>query len=29
MLKLLDEMELPLARVLAVMECHGVRLDTA
>jgi DNA polymerase I len=28
MLKLLDEIELPLARVLAVMEMHGVRLDT-
>ncbi len=27
-LKLLDELELPLARVLAVMEMHGVRLDT-
>jgi len=28
MLRLLDEIELPLARVLAVMEMHGVRLDT-
>jgi DNA polymerase I len=27
MLKLLDELELPLARVLAVMERHGVKLD--
>ncbi|HEX8952243.1 MAG TPA: DNA polymerase, partial [Polyangia bacterium] len=27
MLRLLDEIELPLARVLAVMEMHGVRLD--
>ena len=27
MLRLLDEIELPLARVLAVMETHGVRLD--
>jgi DNA polymerase-1 len=29
MLKLLDDIELPLARVLAVMERHGVKLDTA
>jgi DNA polymerase-1 len=29
MLKLLDELELPLARVLAVMERHGVKLDSA
>jgi DNA polymerase-1 len=29
MLNLLDELELPLARVLAVMERHGVKLDTA
>jgi DNA polymerase-1 len=28
MLRLLDEIELPLARVLATMEMHGVRLDT-
>ncbi len=28
MLRLLDEIELPLSRVLAVMEMHGVRLDT-
>jgi DNA polymerase-1 len=28
-LKLLDELELPLARVLAVMERHGVKLDVA
>ena len=27
MLRLLDEIELPLARVLAVMETHGVKLD--
>ncbi|HWE31409.1 MAG TPA: DNA polymerase I [Polyangia bacterium] len=27
MLKLLDDVELPLARVLAIMEMHGVRLD--
>jgi DNA polymerase-1 len=29
MLTLLDELELPLARVLATMERHGVKLDTA
>jgi len=28
MIRLLDEIELPLARVLAVMEMHGVKLDT-
>ncbi|HWE29537.1 MAG TPA: DNA polymerase, partial [Polyangia bacterium] len=28
MVKLLDDLELPLARVLAVMERHGVKLDT-
>jgi DNA polymerase-1 len=28
MVRLLDEIELPLARVLAVMEMHGVKLDT-